>query len=211
MDTHTPGASASVQAALPATFQFGSTEVRTVDRDGQVWFVAGDVAKALNYADAVQMTRVLDDDEADLHTMQIRSENGTLQTREVTILSESGLYHALLKSRKPQARPFQRWVTQEVLPAIRRGQSPVKGGSRPQARHLQDCHLQDRWLLRLDENGQWQSQSIPPNACVIDPNDPEQLACFLREYVPVDRLGEVLAIGAQRLLLQNRHHPVIQS
>ncbi len=205
MDTHTPGASASVQAALPATFQFGSTEVRTVDRDGQVWFVAGDVAKALNYADAVQMTRVLDDDEADLHTMQIRSENGTLQTREVTILSESGLYHALLKSRKPQARPFRRWVTQEVLPAIRRGQSPVKGGSRPQARHLQD-----RWLLRLDENGQWQSQSIPPNACVIYPNDPEQLACFLREYVPVDRLGEVLAIGAQRLL-QNRHHPVIQS
>ena len=60
--------------------------------------------------------------------------------------------------------------------------------------------------ITLDDGGQWQSQSIPPSACVIDPNDQEQLAVFLREYVPVDRLGEVLAICAQRLL-QNRHHP----
>lgn len=202
MDTHTPGASAPVQAVTSATFQFQSTTVRTVDRDGQVWFVAGDIAKALGYADAVQMTRVLDEDEAALHVVQSRSENGTIQTREVTILSESGLYHALLKSRKPQARPFRRWVTQEVLPALRRG---------PLSRELNPGRLQDRWLLRLDENRQWQSQSIPPNACVIDPNDPEQLACFLREHVPVDRLGEVLAISAQRLLrrglLKNRHHP----
>lgn len=203
MDTYAPGASAPVQAVMPATFQFQSTTVRTVDRDGQVWFVAGDVAKALGYADAVQMTRVLDEDEADLHTMQIRSENGTIQTREVTILSESGLYHALLKSRKPQARPFRRWVTQEVLPAIRRG---TLSKVQPLGRELNHGRQHDRLLLCLKENGQWQSQSIPPSACVIDPNDSEQLACFLREYVPADRLGEVLAIGAQRLL-QNRHHP----
>ena len=42
------------QATTPAVFQFHSTEIRTVDRGGQIWFVAGDVAKALNYADAVQ-------------------------------------------------------------------------------------------------------------------------------------------------------------
>jgi len=195
MDTQSPGASAPLQALSPVTFQFHSVEVRTVDRDGQVWFVASDVAKALNYADAVQMTRVLDEDEAALHTMQIRSENGTVQTREVTILSESGLYHALLKSRKPQARPFRRWVTQEVLPAIRRG-TLGKETSR----------MQTRWLLRLEPDGQWQSRSIPPQACVIDPHDPDQLAVFLREYVPVDGLSEVLAIAAQRLL-KNRHHP----
>ena len=205
MDTHTPGASAPQQALTPVAFRFNTLEIRTIDRDGQVWFVAGDVAKALGYADAIHLTRFLDEDEKGLHIVDTLG-----GPQQITILSESGLYHALLKSRKPQARPFRRWVTQEVLPAIRRGQSPVKGGSRPQARHLQARHLQDRWLLRLDENGQWQSQSIPPNACVIYPNDPEQLACFLREYVPVDRLGEVLAIGAQRLL-QNRHHPVIQS
>ncbi|MDD3759791.1 MAG: Bro-N domain-containing protein [Acidithiobacillus sp.] len=191
MNIHAPGASAPVLAIQPATFHFHSIEVRTLDRDGQVWFVAGDVAKALGYADAVQLTRILDDDEAALHTMQIRSENGTIQTREVTILSESGLYHALLKSRKPEARPFRRWVTQEVLPAIRRGSAKI------------GCRV----LLAQDENGQWRSQSLPANACILDPADPEQLACLLREYVPVDRLGEVLAMAAQRLL-KNRHHPV---
>ena len=106
MDAYSPGASAPLQAAKPAVFLFHSTEVRTVDRDGQVWFVAGDIAKALGYRDALNMTRVLDEDEADTHIMRTRSEDGTLQTREVTIISESGLYHALLKSRKPQAKPL---------------------------------------------------------------------------------------------------------
>lgn len=193
MDTHAPGASAPMQAISPVTFQFHSAEVRTIQKGGQVWFIADDVAKALGYRESRDMTRVLDEDEAAPHTMRIRSENGTLQTREVTILSESSLYHALLKSRKPQARPFRRWVTQEVLPAIRQSGNPVPA-------------LGQLWLLHTDKRGQWQSRSIPPQTCVIDPQDPDQLAVFLREYVPVDRLGEVLAICAQRLL-QNRHHP----
>ena len=190
MDTQSPGASAPVQATQPAVFQFHSVEVRTVLRDGQVWFVAGDVAKALGYADAIHLTRVLDEDEKGLHIVETLGGD-----QQVIVLSESGLYHALLKSRKPQARPFRRWVTQEVLPAIRRG-TLGKESSR----------MQTRWLLRLEPDGQWQSQSIPPQACVIDPHDTEQLAVFLREYVPVDGLGEVLAIAAQRLL-ESRHHP----
>ena len=187
MDTHAPGASAPVLATQPAIFLFHDTEVRTIDRNGQVWFVAGDVAKALTYRSAYDIARVLDDDEKDTHIM--RTPGGD---QAVTILSESGIYHALLKSRKPEARPFRRWVTQEVLPAIRRG-----------ARQI----LTHRFLLAWDADGQWHSQSLPTNACVIDPDDREQLACFLREYVPADHLGEVLAIAAQRLL-KNRHHPL---
>lgn len=123
------------------TFRFHTLEVRTVEKDGQIWFVAADVARALGYRDALNMVRWLDEDEKGTHNLSIRSqsgtlqsredeaaphnvgirsENGTLQTREVTIISESGLYHALLKSRKPEAKPFRRWVTGEVLPAIRR-------------------------------------------------------------------------------------------
>jgi len=113
MTTQSPGASA--QATQPTVFQFQSIEVRTVDRDDQIWFVADDVAQALSYRTAKDMTRVLDVDEKGTHNM--RTLGGDQQ---VTILSESGLYHALLKSRKPQARPFRRWVTEEVLPAIRR-------------------------------------------------------------------------------------------
>lgn len=101
-------------------FQFGDQAIRVLELGDTVWFVAGDVAQVLGYADAKQMTRWLDEDEAALHNVQSRSENGTLQSREVTIISESGLYNAVLKSRRPEAKPFRRWVTEEVLPSIRK-------------------------------------------------------------------------------------------
>lgn len=101
-------------------FQFRTTQVRTIEIDDLIWFVASDVAKALNYPEAKDMTRMLDDDEAGRHIVPIRSENGVEQDREVSIINESGLYHAILKSRKPEAVPFRKWVTNEVLPAIRK-------------------------------------------------------------------------------------------
>ena len=227
MDTHTPGASAPLQAVKPAVFQFHSTEVRTIDRDGQIWFIAGDIAKALNYADAVQMTRVLDDDEAALHSVQIRSENGTIQTREVTIISESGLYHALLKSRKPEARAFRRWVTQEVLPAIRRGSlrevAPRQGlgtrqGLAPRHESGALSFLQGRFLLTFDLDGKACLQPLPEDACILSPSDPLSMATLIREILPRDRLAVCLQIGIERLAqqkmpknseptLSNRHHP----
>jgi prophage antirepressor-like protein len=102
-------------ASAPTIFQFRSTEVRTLVLDGEVWFVASDVAKALGYTHAPHMLRVLDEDEKGV---QIVDTLGGPQ--ELGIISESGLYHAVLKSRKPEAKPFRKWVTAEVLPAIRK-------------------------------------------------------------------------------------------
>lgn len=96
-------------------FQFHQAMIRIVDRDSQVWFVASDVAQALGYRDALNLARWLDEDEKGT---QIVSTPGGKQ--DLTIISESGLYHALLKSRRAEARPFRRWVTEEVLPTIRR-------------------------------------------------------------------------------------------
>lgn len=101
-------------------FAFGDALVRVIEIGGDPWFVAGDVAKVLGYRDALTMTRTLDEDEADTHIMRIRSANGVMQDREVIIISESGLYHAIFKSRRPDAALFRKWVTSEVLPAIRR-------------------------------------------------------------------------------------------
>lgn len=115
--THTLGASA------PSVFSFDSFDVRTLDRAGEAWFVASDVAAALSYRNASDMTRSLDDDEADTHIVRIRSENGVEQDRELTIINESGLYSAILKSRKPEAKRFKRWVTHEVLPSLRKSGS----------------------------------------------------------------------------------------
>lgn len=102
-------------APAPTIFQFRTTEVRTLVIEGEVWFVASDVAKALGYPEAKDMTRVLDEDEKG---RQIVPTLGGDQ--EMNVINESGLYHAVLKSRKPEARPFRKWVTSEVLPTIRK-------------------------------------------------------------------------------------------
>jgi hypothetical protein len=157
MDTQSSGASAPSQATQPAVFQFHSVEVRTVDRDGQIWFVAGDVAKALDYADTTHLTRVLDADEKGLHIVETLGGN-----QQVTIISESGLYHALLKSRKPLARPFRRWVTEEVLPAIRR-----TGAYSPAAPVPALLPPGTRLLLAFDDDGQYRVKVVPNDALVV--------------------------------------------
>jgi len=96
-------------------FDFNSHAVRVLDRDGEVWFVAADVAATLEYSSAKDMTRLLDDDEKG---RQILPTPGGEQM--MTIINESGLYSAVLRSRKPEARAFKKWVTAEVLPTIRR-------------------------------------------------------------------------------------------
>ena len=89
--------------------------VRIIDLNGELWFVASDVASALDYRMASDMTRFLDDDEKGTHNL--RTPSGS---QDLTIINESGLYSAILKSRKPEAKKFKKWVTSEVLPAIRK-------------------------------------------------------------------------------------------
>jgi hypothetical protein len=96
-------------------FQFDTHQVRTILVNDQPWFVAADVASALRYLSAKDMTRNLDDDEKD---GQIVPTLGGDQ--EMTVISESGLYSAILRSRKAEAKRFKKWVTAEVLPAIRK-------------------------------------------------------------------------------------------
>lgn len=93
------------------------TTVRTLidEETGDPWFVSTDVAKALGYADATHMTRRLDEDEKGLRSVETLGGN-----QVVSVITESGLYSAILGSKLPAAREFKRWVTHEVLPAIRR-------------------------------------------------------------------------------------------
>jgi prophage antirepressor-like protein len=119
-------------ATAPAVFNFQSHEVRVVVRNGDPWFVASDVSDVLKYRNAPDMTRFLDDDEIGTTQIVRSNERGN---PNVTIISESGLYHAIglaanrkrhQKSRKPKFKTFRRWVTGKVLPAIRKtGISPA--------------------------------------------------------------------------------------
>jgi prophage antirepressor-like protein len=119
---------------------FNQNEITVINKDSQAWFVASEVANALSYRNANDMTRVLDTDESDTHTVRIRSKNGREQNRKVRIINESGLYHALFKSRKKEAIAFRKWVTKEVLPEIRKNGTytvPRKSLTPEQQRHVQ--------------------------------------------------------------------------
>lgn len=99
------------------TFQhsdFGS--IRTLTINDEPWFVGKDVAQALGYGDTDQALRKHVDAEDKL-TRQI---DGSGQGRNMTLINESGLYSLILSSKLPTAKQFKRWVTSEVLPAIRK-------------------------------------------------------------------------------------------
>lgn len=91
--------------------EFGA--VRSILIDGDPWFVAADVCKALEIEKTNRALSRLDDDEKGAHSV---STPGGRQ--RMSIISESGLYSLILGSRKPEARAFKRWITHEVIPSI---------------------------------------------------------------------------------------------
>lgn len=104
-------------------FNFENHEVRSLLINSEPWFVGKDVADVLGYADTNQAIRKHVDNEDRL----TRRFDGTGQSRDMTIINESGLYSLVLSSKLPSAKKFKRWVTSEVLPALRKtGQYQVK-------------------------------------------------------------------------------------
>jgi hypothetical protein len=94
-------------------FDFEEQAVRVVMRDGEPWFVAADVCRVLEILNTSDAVKRLDDDEVTLD--QIEGNH-----RPTNLVSESGLYALVIRSDKPAARRFRKWITAEVLPAIRR-------------------------------------------------------------------------------------------
>lgn len=106
---------------------FGS--LRVVTRDGEPWFIAKDVCDSLGFDKPADAVRGLDEDEKGTHIMR-----GTPGNPDKTIISEAGLYSLILRSRKPEAKAFKRWITHEVLPSIRKHGAyiPVKENDTPE-------------------------------------------------------------------------------
>lgn len=104
------------------TFVYSGAEVRTVQKDGAPWFVLKDVCGVLGMSNSRVVADRLDNDEKGVS--QIYTLGGV---QEMTCISESGLYNVILRSDKPEAKPFRKWVTAEVLPAIRRSGGYIAG------------------------------------------------------------------------------------
>ena len=94
--------------------EFGN--IRIIDKNGEPWFIGKDVAEALGYeASRNAITKHVDDEDKLTHQISAPGQN-----RNMTVINESGLYSLIMSSKLPQAKAFKRWVTSEVLPAIRK-------------------------------------------------------------------------------------------
>lgn len=96
-------------------FKFEGHDVRTTMVDDNPWFSANDVAGVLQYSEASAMTRHLDDDEKGLSNWQTLG-----GAQQMLVINESGLYSAILRSRKEEAKRFKKWVTSVLIPGIRK-------------------------------------------------------------------------------------------
>lgn len=97
-------------------FNYDGNQVRTVQKGGEPWFVLKDVCEVLGLGSPHKVFDRLDDDERNL--IPVMDARGREQ--ETAAVNESGLYSVILRSDKPEAKPFRKWVTSEVLPSIRR-------------------------------------------------------------------------------------------
>lgn len=103
-------------------FNYQNNEVRTVEMNGEPWFVLKDVCEVLDLGTTAKVAERLDADEKGMN--QIHTPGGL---QSVTVINESGLYNVILRSDKPEAKPFRKWVTSEVLPSIRKNGGYITG------------------------------------------------------------------------------------
>ena len=97
-------------------FSYDQIEVSVlVDDDGNPWWIAKDVCRVLGIGDISQAVERLDDDEKLMRALHVSGQN-----RDVWTVNEPGLYSLIIRSNKPEAIKFKRWITHEVLPSIRK-------------------------------------------------------------------------------------------
>lgn len=105
-----------MSAAHVRLLKFKTHDVRVVfDEEGVPWWIAKDVARVLGMRDAASLTRSLDADQIGTHDL---CTPGGLQG--FSVINEAGIYAAMFRSYRPEAKAFQRWVIHEILPSIRK-------------------------------------------------------------------------------------------
>lgn len=119
-------------------FNYNGNEVRTVQVNDETWWVLKDVCDILSIKNSRDIFDRLDDDEKGVDSIDTLGGKQNMQ-----IINESGLYNVILRSDKPEAKPFRKWVTSEVLPSIR------KHGAYMTAETLEQAILNPDTMIRL--------------------------------------------------------------
>ena len=146
-------------------FHFKGRQVRTIQLDGEPWFVAADVCDVLGLNNPSQALSYLDRDERRLITNEAWRTNGNM-----AIVSEPGLYSLVLRSRRPEAKGFRRWIAHEVIPALRQsGEYRLAAVSSVAAAPSgQLLRISRRDLLNLALEAEAECEELRPKAAFFD-------------------------------------------
>lgn len=129
-------------------FVYSGEQLRTIQRPDGLWWVLRDVCRVLNIGNVTDTKKRLDPDEVDLTDLI----DGMGRVQSTTIINEPGLYAVILRSDKPEAKAFKRWVTHDVLPSIRRtGSYTVPASHSRQIQHLQSLQKSLKEFRELEE------------------------------------------------------------
>lgn len=180
-------------------FDFKGALLRTLtDEAGEPWFIAKDVCDILELTNPAVALQPLDDDEkTNLSNSYVWSEPG----RRPLIISEPGLYRLVMRSRKPEAKEFQRWVTHEVLPQIRK-----TGGYIPTSESDSDEDIMARAVLVAQKTIKQKNQQIASQQSRIDELQPK--ASAWDNFVDID---DALSVRDSAKLLSNLGRTVGQT
>jgi len=99
---------------MDMVLKYQDSEIRTVNQDGESWFVLNDICEILGLSNPTVTAKSLDEDEL------TKSDLASLGQRGGILVNESGLYSLIMRSDKPEAKQFKRWITHDVLPSIRK-------------------------------------------------------------------------------------------
>lgn len=182
--------------------QFGT--VRAVrDEDGEPWFVAKDVCAVLELKNPRSTLALLDEDEKGVHIVDTPGGE-----QQMTTVTEPGFYKLVMRSRKPEAKAFQRWVTHEVLPALRRdgGYMVARADETPEETMARALLLaqgtmerQKRRIAGLEA----ENEAMRPKALFADAVAASDGTCLVGEFAKMLRQNGV-DIGQNRLFAMLR-------
>lgn len=177
-------------------FDFKGAPLRTLtDEAGEPWFVAKDVCDILGHSNVSMALDRLDDDE--------RSKFNLGRQGETNIVNEAGLYVLVLGSRKPEAHEFQRWVTHEVLPSIRKHGGYMAGQERMTPEQMALASM--RWLQsKVDEQAK-QLKAQEGKVLFANAVETARTSILVGDFAKILK-GNGIDIGPRRLFAWLREH-----
>lgn len=176
-------------------FDFKGAALRTLtDEAGEPWFVLKDCMNILDLGNPTETVKMFDEDE--FSTAEVIDSIGRRQ--QAYIISEPGLYRLVMRSRKPEAKEFQRWVTHEVLPQIRR-----TGGYIPTSDADDDMTILAKAVMIGQRTMEEQKRKIAAQQTRIDELQPK--ASMWDNFVDIP---DVLSVGNSAKLLSNLGRPI---